>query len=47
VINERYKRSLARLSATILGYSSVPSGHEDQFLELSERMVRRVDGLTG
>jgi hypothetical protein len=28
-----------------LGYSSVPSGHENQFLELSERMIRRVDGL--
>jgi hypothetical protein len=30
-----------------LGYSSVPSGHENQFLELSERMIRRVYGLTG
>lgn len=28
-----------------LGYSSVASGHENQFLELSERMIRRVDGL--
>jgi hypothetical protein len=30
-----------------LGYSSVANGHENQFLELSERMIRRVDGLTG
>jgi hypothetical protein len=27
-----------------LGYSSVASGHENQFLELSERMIRCVDG---
>jgi hypothetical protein len=30
-----------------LGYSSVANGHENQFLELSERMIRHVDGLTG
>jgi hypothetical protein len=26
-----------------LGYSSVASGHENQFLELSERMTRHAD----
>jgi hypothetical protein len=26
-----------------LGYSSVTNGHENQFLELSERMSRRAD----
>ena len=26
-----------------LGYSSVANGHENQFLELSERMSRRAD----
>jgi hypothetical protein len=26
-----------------LGYSSVASGHENQFLELSERMIRHAD----
>ena len=28
-----------------LGYSSVPGGHENPFLELSERMKRHVDKL--
>jgi hypothetical protein len=28
-----------------LGYSSVPGGHENPFLELSERMHRHVDNL--
>jgi hypothetical protein len=28
-----------------LGYSSVPGGHENPFLELSERMNRHVDNL--
>ena len=27
------------------GYSSVANGHENRFLELSERMTRRADGL--
>jgi hypothetical protein len=38
-----------RLFATeirTLGYSSVASGHENQFLELSERMTRHADGLS-
>lgn len=26
-----------------LGYSSVASGHENQFLELSERMIQHAD----
>ena len=26
-----------------LGYSSVAGGHENQFLELSERMIRHAD----
>jgi hypothetical protein len=26
-----------------LGYSSVGGGHENQFLELSERMIRHAD----
>jgi hypothetical protein len=26
-----------------LGYSSVANGHENEFLELSERMARRAD----
>lgn len=28
-----------------LGYSSVGNGHENQFLELSERMSRRADAV--
>jgi hypothetical protein len=28
-----------------LGYSSVAGGHENPFLELSDRMIRRVDNL--
>jgi hypothetical protein len=28
-----------------LGYSSVTGGHENQFVELSERMIRRADNL--
>ena len=28
-----------------MGYSSVAGGHENPFLELSERMLRRVDNL--
>jgi hypothetical protein len=28
-----------------LGYSSVAGGHENQFVELSERMIRRADDL--
>jgi hypothetical protein len=28
-----------------LGYSSVANGHENQFLELSERMSRRADAV--
>jgi hypothetical protein len=28
-----------------LGYSSVASGHENRFLDLSERMTRRADNL--
>ena len=30
-----------------LGYSAVASGHEHQFLELSERMTRLADELIG
>jgi hypothetical protein len=28
-----------------LGYSSVAGGHENRFVELSERMIRRADDL--
>lgn len=28
-----------------LGYSPVTGGHENQFVELSERMIRRADDL--
>ena len=28
-----------------LGYSSVANGHENQFLELSERMFRHADAV--
>ena len=30
-----------------LGYSSVAGGHENRFLELSERMVRQADQADG
>lgn len=30
-----------------LGYSSVAGGHENRFLELSERMIRHADDMTG
>jgi hypothetical protein len=30
-----------------LGYSSVAGGHENQFLELSERMIRQADHADG
>src|ERR1700757_2529749 len=30
-----------------LGYSSVAGGHENQFLELSERMMRQADHADG
>jgi hypothetical protein len=29
----------------VLGYSPVAGGHENQFVELSERMIRRVNDL--
>jgi hypothetical protein len=29
-----------------LGYSSVAGGNENRFVELSERMIRRVDDLS-
>jgi hypothetical protein len=37
-------RGFAREIRT-LGYSSVAGGHENQFVELSERMIRRADDL--
>ncbi len=30
-----------------LGYSSVAGGHENKFLELSERMIKQAKGMTG
>jgi hypothetical protein len=30
-----------------LGYSSVAGGHENAFLELSERMIRHADQVNG
>ena len=29
----------------VLGYSPVAGGHENQFVELSERMIRRANDL--
>jgi hypothetical protein len=42
---EQLARDVRRFATEVrrLGYSSVANGHENQFLELSERMSRRAD----
>jgi hypothetical protein len=44
---EQLARDVRRFATEIrqLGYSSAPAGHENPFLELSERMNRHVDNL--
>lgn len=44
---EQLVRDVRRFATEIrvLGYSPVTGGHENQFVELSERMIRRADEL--
>jgi hypothetical protein len=44
---EQLTRDVRGFAAEVrrLGYSSVASGHENQFLELSERMARHADAV--
>ena len=44
---ERLARDVRGFATEVrrLGYSSVANGHENQFLELSERMFRHADAV--